>query len=114
MRAEKEGYLQEQVAEDLDEILLDLLISLCGRCAYSMIKFNFDRSETEKGCMPSWYPSVERLDTRTGGGYIRGNVTLVCGEFNVELCRADDNYEEHTNWSRVTFLDFCARGFFQN
>lgn len=61
---------------DIDfDYLIDLYKKQRGRCAYSDIKMVVGARQGK-----SWVMSLERLNTALG--YIKGNVALICHEFN--------------------------------
>lgn len=85
------------------EILVELLRSQRGRCAYSNIKLNYGHA-TRK----DWVASLERIDP--GKGYTKDNICLVCAEFNGTDCTTNIKYSNggSGNWSKEKFSFFLS------
>ena len=85
------------------EFLIELLQRQRGRCAYSHIPLQY-------GYNKPWRVSLERVTNTVG--YTRGNVVLVCVEFNVmENTSAADKFQGHSGWNRTKFQLFFQKKF---
>lgn len=89
---------------DIDlNYLINIVIEQKGRCYYSNMPLIFKRSS-------DWICSVERLNCNLG--YIKGNIVLVCYEFN-SFNRIGQNVtpENSSQWSKDKFTYFieCAK-----
>ena len=72
------------------EDMIELFNSQNGLCAYSGIPLKFG------SCKDNWWVcSPERLDTTKG--YIKGNVCLICHEFNTYV---QGGCEESSGWNK--------------
>ena len=80
------------------EYLFELYHSQTGLCAYSGIPMVFDQC-TEK----NWTISLERIDVLKG--YIKGNVCLVCIEFNTfdNTLRSKTIVQGSSGWNKEKF-----------
>lgn len=81
--------------------LVEILIKQKGLCAYSEIKLNYGSYLEE-----NWTVSLERINPLKG--YIKGNVCLVCLEFNGTDHSSDLKYSNGGSgaWSREKFNFF--------
>ena len=92
----------EEVSDNIADVMLDKILSQGGVCSVSRIPMSFDKNTSD------WKASVDREDSKTGGGYVASNINIRCLEFQPEFKLPSyivgNDVSQQCRWTRELFL----------